>query len=156
MDTNIITNEERKVRVDSKLEALNAEQRAQLVKWLGEENRGYEEVKGLLATEFGVETSVSALGRFYARAVVPVLYAEAEEALTALRAVAKGQPLGEAALRRAEQLALDALMARAPEEKVVQKWFRIVDSATKAELSRRRLALEEWKLRLREKEGRRW
>lgn len=60
----------RKPRGDSPLHKLNREQKARLAVWLGEENRGYEEAQQLLAREFGVTTSRSALSRYYRRCLL--------------------------------------------------------------------------------------
>jgi len=52
---------------NSVLEALPFAQRARIAWWLGRENRTYDETRGLVAQEFGLATSTSALRRYYRR-----------------------------------------------------------------------------------------
>lgn len=57
----------RKPRSDSKLAALPKLAKDDLELWMVEENRPYDEVKALLASEHGIETSVGALSNYYGR-----------------------------------------------------------------------------------------
>ncbi|HWY74225.1 MAG TPA: hypothetical protein VN281_01340 [Verrucomicrobiae bacterium] len=59
----------RKVREDSKWHALTAAQRARLEGWLFAENIGYARVVALARQEFGLETSVPGVARYYRRRV---------------------------------------------------------------------------------------
>jgi len=52
---------------NSVLEALPFAQRARIAWWLGRENRTYDETRRLVAQEFGLATSTSALRRYYRR-----------------------------------------------------------------------------------------
>lgn len=61
----------RKPRSNSALNRLTPEQKNRLRRWLVDENKGYDAVQGLLAAEFGVKTSRSALGRYYQRMLAP-------------------------------------------------------------------------------------
>jgi hypothetical protein len=57
----------RKPRGDSKWQTLTAAQRARLEGWLFAENIGYARVAALARQEFGLETSVPGVARYYHR-----------------------------------------------------------------------------------------
>jgi hypothetical protein len=57
----------RKPRDDSKWKALTPGQHARLEGWLFEENIGYARVAALARQEFGVETSLAGVARYYRR-----------------------------------------------------------------------------------------
>jgi hypothetical protein len=57
-----------KLRSDSTWAPLSPEQRETLETWLFEENLGYDEVRGRVQKEFGIEASKTSLVRFYAHA----------------------------------------------------------------------------------------
>ncbi len=63
----IMNSSRMKPRSDSTLERLPAEVRGRLHVWLEEENRSCREVVRLLAAEFGVVSSRSAVSRYYRR-----------------------------------------------------------------------------------------
>src|ERR1700720_898524 len=57
----------RRIRCDSKLRGLPAEQRVKVDAWLFEEGRTYEEVVEGCLREFGLKVSKSSVGRYYER-----------------------------------------------------------------------------------------
>lgn len=147
----------RKVRSDSVLDRLTAEQKQRLATWLRTENRSYEAVRGLVAAEFGLSTSRAALGRYYRRWLAEPERAESRtdtdkhgygegaegDGLEAWRDVAdRGAVLEDAALVRARQLAFEALAEREPDLKTAQKAMRIVNGIERRRIAAERLALE--------------
>src|SRR5580704_2901903 len=57
----------RKLRNDSKWNRLTPQQRALAEQWLFSESRGYGETASRLKSEFGLETSIASVGRYYRR-----------------------------------------------------------------------------------------
>ncbi len=53
------------MRDDSTWNRLTAEQREKLESWLFDENQGYAETLARVRKDFGVEGTISSLGRFY-------------------------------------------------------------------------------------------
>ena len=164
---NFITNS-RKTRCDSVLDALTNEQKERLGRWLGEENRGYEEVRQLAATEFGVATSRSALSRYFRRCAATRTAGNTElgvsglgfgvetvdaEQLEAWRGVPAetGRLLQDAALTRARQLAFHAIADRDPDLKRVARLMGIVRELERQQIERVRVELEERRVALKER-----
>lgn len=144
-----------KPRSDSTLDALTKARKEQLAVWLLDENRSYAEVHQLVAREWGVRTSCSALGRFYTHWLVPRQLDDAAEAAGAicppsLKLRRGDDPFGEAARRRASQLGFMALMARVPDGKAARVFLGIVDAIERRQLARDRIALNERLVHLRE------
>ena len=57
----------RKMRDDSTWNQLSPEQRETLEEWLFDENLGYEKTVKRVREEFGLETTIASVGRFYRR-----------------------------------------------------------------------------------------
>jgi len=57
----------RKLRDDSTWNRLSPEQRETLEEWLFDENLGYEKTVARVQAEFGLETTIASIGRFYRR-----------------------------------------------------------------------------------------
>lgn len=68
-----------KPRSDSKLAALNPQQKAQLRTWLVDENKSYEEVRSLLHEDFNVQVGITAIQRFYASDCFSLRSSQAKE-----------------------------------------------------------------------------
>lgn len=164
---NFFTNS-RKTRCDSVLDALTNEQKERLGRWLGEENRGYEEVRRLAATELGVATSRSALSRYFRRRAATRAAENTElevsslgfgvetvdaEQLEAWRGVPAetGRLLQDAALTRARQLAFHAIADRDPDLKRVTRLMGIARELERQQIERVRVELEERRVALKER-----
>lgn len=70
-----------------RLQSLPLDQREALIKWLVEENLAYDKARARLKTEFGVQTSKSALSNFWTQVCEPrrftdVMRAERERSTT--------------------------------------------------------------------------
>lgn len=130
----------RKPQSKSRLDRLPAELLAQLEVWLLDQNRSYDEVCGLLAKEHGVATTKSSLSRYYQRWLVPKRQA---------RALCDGRRLGPraaedgevAALARARQLALAALMQPEPDLTTAQRLLEMVTALEQTRLAQLRVKL---------------
>jgi len=143
----------RKPQSSSVLDGLKPEQEAQLEGWLLEENRSYDEVRDLVAKEFGVTTSAAALCRYYQRWFAPRLVAEAAGE-TGDPEVWEGLKTGcieEASIGRARQLGFSALTMREPDVKAVARLFAMVNSVERVKLARERVALEQRRVAIAEK-----
>ncbi len=148
----------RKARCDSVLDALTTEQKKRLGRWLGEENRGYEEVRGLVAAEFGVATSRSALSRYYQRQSDKwrVMSDECADSPMGVEELAvwrelppeTTQVIEGAAVGRARQLAFSALTLREPKVAVATRMFALVRQIESAQMAREWLDLAERKAEL--------
>ena len=158
----------RKTRCDSVLDALTNEQKERLGHWLGEENRGYEEVRRLVATEFGMATSRSALSRYFRRGAatrpagntelgvlglgfgVGIIDAEDLAAWGALpeetTRVIEGAVLG-----RARQLAFSEITMRDPDLRRVTRWMAVANKLERGQIERERMELEERRVALKER-----
>lgn len=139
----------RKPRSNSVLDRLSGEQKERLQVWLGEENRSYEEVRRLVATEFGVVTSRSALSRYFRRSagytesgVLGLGFGvgtDGAEELAGWRELPEeaSRKIEGAALARARHLAFRALASREPDVKLAERMIRIVVA-----IERRRVELQ--------------
>src|SRR5690348_9537748 len=103
-----------KPRSDSKLAALNPQQKAQLRTWLVDENKSYEEVRTLLHDDFNVRVGVTAIQRFYASDCFSLRSSEAKEfAEQVAEEYAKsGESFDAATLAAVKQKAFERAIAR--------------------------------------------
>ena len=150
----------RKTRCDSVLDALTNEKKERLNLWLDEENRGYEEVRRLVAEEFGVATSRSALSRYFRRQCdvgrvtcderLDSMGAEEVEAWRQLPAET-ARVIEGATLARARQLAFSEITMRDPDLRRVAKWMAIANKLERGQIERERMELEERRVALKER-----
>jgi len=137
----------RKVRRDSVLEGLTAEQKERLAHWLVTENRGYDDVQQRAAQELGVTTSRSALSRYYRKVLDPLNRPEAEEAhdepdVSRIGTTpAAARALENATMTQARHLAFRALANPQPDVKAATRLIGMVER-----IERRRIRQEraEW------------
>lgn len=147
----MMTGTRRKVRADAKLEQLTAEQHAQLVSWLHEENCSYTEAVTRVRTAFGVSVGRTAMVAYYQRHVAPLSYDAEAEAAALLLALPPGQ-FDAAAIRQAQLLAWKALANPAPEIDRAAKLLNLVRRAERQAIAAGRLKLAQLRVALREKE----
>ncbi len=136
----------RKTRGDSKLDALQPAQQEQLAEWLTVENITYAEARARCADQFGVSTSLSALQAFYARFAAPWKYTRARGEAETFAQLMEGQ-FDAATIKRAKQLAFDALANPKPDLNSAQTLLKIVGESAKLSLQERKLLLDAEKFR---------
>lgn len=139
----------RKIRGDSKLDCLPAEQQALLRTWLAEENLTYAQVVDCVRTQFGVIVGKSAVGVYYQRHISPCDRDDLDEA-PAILAKLDQNPLHPAALHRARILAWSALARPTPAITTATKLLKRVRYAERLQIAHQRLHLAERRLALRE------
>lgn len=149
--TNLGRGMRRKVRGDSKLDRLSAEQQARLRIWLEEENRTYSQVVDLVRTQFGVSVGKSAVGVYYQRHIAPKDHDDLDEAPAILAKLEKN-PFHAATLNRARMLAWSALVRPTPDVNTATKLLKSVHRAKQQKLARARFALEQRRIALRQAE----
>lgn len=140
----------RKVRGDSKLDGLSAEQQATLRFWLEDENRTYAQVVALVRTQFGVSVGKSAVGVYYQRHILAEQRDEELEAAAVLAAlpVEKFTP---AKINRAWYLAWSLLVRPTPLIAAADRLLKVVYRVGQRDIARQRLALKAQRLALRQK-----
>ena len=161
-----------KTRSDAVLDGLAPERQKHLIAWLAEENRGYDEVRGLVAAEFGIETSRSALRRYFRKrsderrateenedcqwpnAECPDWRAgEDEDSLSAWRELPPdaARAIEGATLARARQLAFSEITMREPDWKRVTRLLAIATRLERGWIERERVELEARRVALKER-----
>lgn len=136
----------RKPRSDSKIMSLPQPVQDQIADWLTVANQSYEQVRQRCAQELGVTTSVGALQHFYGVYAAPRKYAQASDAADAFASLMQGR-FDEATIKKAQELAFDAINSPAPDVKTAKTLVKIVGDSAKLELQRRKLALDEQRFR---------
>lgn len=126
---------------------LTPEQREQLAAWITVENKTYEEALPLVASEFGVRTSITALRRFYSSFAAPWQYSQAKDEAEAFGQLLEGN-FDEATIKKAKQLAFSALTDRTPDLKTAKTLLKIVGDSAKVDIAKERLSLDERKVTL--------
>jgi len=155
---NYFTNS-RKIRCDSVLDTLMNEQKERLGRWLGEENRGYEEVRRLAETEFGIATSRSALSRYFRKRIenpecrIQESECVGAEELAAWRELTPEttQVIERATLGRARQLAFHEITLGDPDLRRVTRLMAIANKLERGQIERERVELEERRVALKER-----
>lgn len=137
----------RKTRGDSKLDALPPAQQEQLAEWLTIENLTYAEARARVAEQFGVFTSLSALQSFYARFAAPWKYTRAHGEAETFAQLMEGQ-FDAATIKKAKQLAFDAMANPQPDLKSAKALLKIVGDSHKLTLAEKKLTLDERKVTL--------
>ncbi len=133
---------------------LSEEQRAQLVEWLTVENIAYGEARTRCTKQWDFTPSLTALKEFYSEVAAPARNARAEREAEALAAIMAGR-YEDATIRRARQMAFEAMSGPQPDVKLAKDLLRIVGDAAnhslrerKYELDVRRVAVLEQKAKL--------
>lgn len=142
----------RKPRSDSKLDALTPEQKEQLASWLTVENVSYDEAKARCAQHFSVFTSVAALQAFYSRFAAPWKYAQAKGEADAFAELMEGK-FDAATIKRAKQLAFEAMTGPQPDLKAAKTLLKIVGDSAKVDLAKEKLTLDARKVAILEKKA---
>ena len=124
----------------------------QIADWLTVANQSYEQVRQRCAQELGVTTSVGALQHFYGVYAAPRKYAQAADAADAFASLMQGR-FDEATIKKAQELAFDAINSPAPDVKTAKTLVKIVGDSANLELKRRKLAIDERKVALLEKKA---
>lgn len=138
----------RKKRSDSKLAQLSLEQQDQVADWLTTPPpQSYTKVKERIAAEFGLETSEAALCNFYSDYAAPRKYAQARDAADAFAGLMEGN-FDEAIIKRAKQLAHDALTSPMPDVDMARTLLSIVGDSAKLALAERKVATTEQRIEL--------
>ncbi|MBI5693655.1 MAG: hypothetical protein HZC55_26560 [Verrucomicrobia bacterium] len=137
----------RKPRGDSKLDALSPAQQERLAEWLTIENLTYAEALVRVREEFGVSTSRSALHGFFTRVAAPWKYAQARGEAETFAGLMEGQ-FDAATIKKAKQLAFDAVAGPRPDLKSARTLLKIIGDTAKQQLAERRLELDTRKVTL--------
>jgi hypothetical protein len=137
----------RKPRSDSKLDALSEEQHVTLAEWLTIENVSYTEAKSRVLDQFGVSTSVAALQSFFSRFAAPWKYARAADEADQFAALMEGK-FDAASIKRAKQLAFEAMSGPRPDLKAARALLKIVGDSAKLSLAQEKLSLDARKVKL--------
>lgn len=131
----------RKTRSDARLLSLTEAQQEKIATWLTIENRSYDEVRSMIAVEFGVKTSVGALHNFYTSVAAPWKYARAAGEADSWAELMDGK-FDQATIKRVRQLAFEAMSTPQPDLKVVKALMKISGDAAKLSLAQERLGLD--------------
>lgn len=142
----------KKPRADSKLDALTPEQKEQLAEWLTVENLSYTKAKGRVRAKFGVSTSTAALSGFYSRFAAPWKYLRAKGEADSFAALMEGN-FDEASIKRAKQLAFEAMTSPKPDLKAAKALLKIVGDSAKVEIQKQKLSLDARKVVLLEQKA---
>jgi len=133
-----------KLRADSTWNGLTPEQREKLDEWLFEEEVGYREVRERAQKEWGIESSISSVGRYYRRGRNARMLEEMAETQQAAKAL-NGTGLNMKTLRSS---ALKVIGKRLFEKaidgcdvKALAVLGRLMSEGEKREIQRARLAL---------------
>lgn len=137
----------RKPRSDSKLDGLPEDQHTQLAEWLTVENISYAQARDRCKEEFGISTSLSALQSFYARFAAPWKYARAKESADEFAELMAGK-FDEANIKKAKQLAFDALSSPQPDLKAAKALLKIVGDSAKLTIAQEKVTLEARKVKI--------
>lgn len=131
----------KKIRGDSKLDALPPAQKEQLADWLTIDNLTYAQARDRVLAEFGVATTTSALCSFFSRVATPRKYARSREAAEEFAQLMEGQ-FDEATIKAAKQIAFDAITAQHPDLKSAKAVLKIVGDARKLTIAQEKLSLD--------------
>ncbi|PTX95759.1 hypothetical protein [Opitutus sp. ER46] len=137
----------KKPRGDSKLDALTPEQQELLAEWLTIENVTYAEARTRVQDQFGVSTTASALQSFYSRFAAPWKYARAHGEAENFASLMEGK-FDAASIKRAKQLAFEALTSPQPDLKTARALFKLIGDSAKTTIAKERLALDDRKVKL--------
>ncbi|HEY0966942.1 MAG TPA: hypothetical protein VGD88_06105 [Opitutaceae bacterium] len=145
----------KKPRSDSKLDSLLPEQREQLIAWLVDENLPYDQAVVRLRKEFGVETSIAALSRFYSTRCFTLRSSQAKEFAEHVVAEAlKGEDkLDEATLALIKQKAFEHAYARNGNVNELATLAKIIGDTRKLQLKERDQDLAERRIQILEKKA---
>jgi len=138
-----------KPRSDSKLAALNPEQKAQLRTWLVDENKSYDEVRQLLHDDFNLEIGITAISRFYATDCFSLRSSQAKELAEQVVAELKtgGGQFDAATLALVRQKAFERAYAKNGDIEELAMLAKILGDSAKHELATKRLSLDLEKFR---------
>ncbi len=140
-----------KTRSDSVLDRMPAVARERLDEWL-HEGRSYAEVLRLLAGELGVESSRSALGRYYARWIAPQrMMAAVVDAARLTGGAADTAVLVEAARGLMAQQLFEALAQPRPEVGTAGRLAKAIATIDGAKIAEKRVELQERVVAVRER-----
>jgi hypothetical protein len=137
----------RKPRSDSKLDALSEEQHVTLAEWLTIENVSYADAKARVLDQFGVSTSVAALQSFFSRFAAPWKYARAAGEADSFADLMEGK-FDAATIKKAKQLAFDAMSGPRPDLKAAKALLKIVGDSAKLSLAQEKLSLDARKVKI--------
>lgn len=140
-------NGSRKPRSDAKLLSLPIEQQEQIAGWLTLDNRSYDEVRSMVATEFGVKISAGALHHFYVNFASPWKYTRAKGEADAFASLMEGH-FDEATTKRIKQLAFEAIASPTPDLKSAKTLLKMVGDSAKVSIAREKLTLDSRKVAL--------
>lgn len=142
----------KKIRGDSRLDALPPEQKEQLADWLTVDNLTYAQARDRVKAEFGVSTNVSALCSFFSRFATPRKYARSREAAEEFAELMEGN-FDAATIKAAKQIAFDAMTAQRPDLKSARAVLKIVGDSQKLALAQEKLSLDARKVKLLEQKA---
>jgi hypothetical protein len=144
-----------KPRSDSKLAALNPQQRAQLRTWLVEENKSYEDVQKLLRDDFNVRVGLSAISRFYATDCFALRSSEAKEFAEQVAAelASSGESFDAATMALVKQKAFERAYAKNGNLKELTALAKIIGDSAKRDLKKFDQRLAERRVILLEKKA---
>jgi hypothetical protein len=137
----------RKPRSDAKLMSLPQEQQVQIATWLTIDNKSYAQVAKLVASKIKVKTSVGALQNFYSQFAAPWKYTQAKGEADAFAQLMEGQ-FDEASIKRARQLAFEAMSGPRPDLKAAKSLLKIVGDSAKVDIAKQKLGLDARKVAL--------
>ncbi len=128
-----------KPRSDSKLAALNPQQKAQLRTWLVDENKSYTDVQALLRDDFNVRVGITAIQRFYASDCFSLRSSEAKEfaEMVADELKNSGDHFDEATLALVKKRAFERAYARDGDVEELALLAKIIGDSAKLELKRK-------------------
>jgi hypothetical protein len=145
----------KKPRSDSKLAALNPEQKALLRTWLIDENLSYRDAKARLHDDFNITTSEGALSQFYATECFALRSSEAKE--FAERVVEEltesGEKFDEATLALIKQKAFERAYAKNGNIDELATLAKILGDSAKLKLKEKDQALAERRISILEKKA---
>lgn len=145
----------RKKRSDSVLSGLPSVQKAQLRTWLIDENKGYDEVRKLLARRYRVRVGITAIRRFYATECFALRSSEATEfARQVVQEMEKaGQDFDTATLALVKKMAFERAYAKEGDLGELSVLAKIIVDDAKLELKRREVEVAERRVKLLEAEA---
>jgi hypothetical protein len=133
----------RKPRADAKLRNLPPDQRTKLTEWLVDDGLSYAEAKERLLEDFGIKTSIGAIGNFFALECQELRFRAARRVADRIGEMLEEAPnaLDKATIAAAKQRAFDMAVAK---EGSVKDLTMIMSTIADAQ----RLAIEQAKLAL--------
>lgn len=137
----------KKPRGDSHLDNLPGDQKVQLCAWLTHENVIYKEAVVRCREQFGIATNGSSLRSFYSNVALPWSFAQARDSAETFAQLMEGD-FNEASIKRAKQLAFEAMTSPQPNIEAAKSLLKIVGDSAKVDLARERLSLDARKVKL--------